>query len=190
MLTRAYPDKRILMTRDSDVFYELRERTEIANAVPIRRNEAIIYISIHANASSNRNVRGYEVWYLSPDHRRNVLDESEYADSPVLRRIMNSLTEEGITTESTRLGGSILNSFDTVVGRSMPSRGLKAEEWFVVRHSRMPAVLVELGFVTNRDDAVLMTSDTGLNKLTEALYKGIMDFVDEFERSGGFIATR
>jgi N-acetylmuramoyl-L-alanine amidase len=103
---------------------------------------------------------------------------------------MNSLREEDITYESTHLGASILNAFDSAVGRSMPSRGLKAEEWFVVRHSRMPAVLVELGFVTNREDAILMTSDTGLNKITEALYKGIMNFVDEFERSGGFIAAR
>jgi N-acetylmuramoyl-L-alanine amidase len=178
------------MTRDSDIFYELRERTDIANSVPIRKNEAIIYISIHANASNNRNARGYEVWYLSPEHRRTLLDDTQYSDSPGLRKIMNSLMEEGITVESTKLGVSILDAFDNTVGRSMPSRGLKAEEWFVVRHSRMPAVLVELGFVTNREDVLLMTVDTHLHKLVEALYKGIMDFVGDFESSGGFIAAR
>jgi len=72
----------------------------------------------------------------------------------------------------------------------MPSRGLKAENWFVVRRSNMPAVLVELGFVSNRADMQIMTSDTDLRKLVEAVYKGIVDFVGAFEASGGFIAAR
>jgi len=191
LLVKAYPDKRVLMTRESDITCSLEERTSIANSVPVRKNEAIIYISIHANASpSNRNARGYEVWHLSPDYRRSLLDESHFPESPDLRRIMNILTEESYMTESIRIAQSILDSMGTAMGKSMPSRGLKAEEWFVVRRSRMPAVLVELGFVTNSEDAVLMTNDAGLNKLVEAVYKGIADFVGDFERSGGFIAAR
>jgi len=54
----------------------------------------------------------------------------------------------------------------------------------------MPAVLVELGFITNKEDAQLMTADASLHKLIEAVYKGITDFVSDFERSGGYIAAR
>jgi N-acetylmuramoyl-L-alanine amidase len=190
MLTRAYPDKRILMTRESDITLSLEERTLIANAVPIRRNEAIIYISIHANSSRDRNAKGFEVWHIKPDYRRNLLDESHFPDSPELRQIMNLLTEEAFIAESIRIAGSILDSLQVAMGNSMPSRGLKEEDWFVVRRSNMPAVLVELGFVSNRDDTLIMTSDAGLRKLVEALYKGISDFVADFERSGGFIAAR
>ena len=190
MLAAVYPDKRILMTRESDITMSLQERTLIANSIPIRRNEAIIYISIHANFASNRNVRGYEVWYLNPEYRRDLLDESHFPDSPELRKIMNLITEEAFNAESIRIAESILGSLRTTMGNSMPSRGLKAEEWFVVRRSNMPAVLVELGFVSNREDAVLMTTDTHLRKLVEAVYKGIADFVSAFERSGGFIAAR
>jgi N-acetylmuramoyl-L-alanine amidase len=190
ILTRAYPDKRILMTRESDITLSLEERTLIANAVPIRRNEAIIYISIHANSSRDRNAKGFEVWHLKPDFRRTLLDESHFPDSPELRQIMNLLTEEAYITESIRIAGSILESLGEAMGRSMPSRGLKEENWFVVRLSHMPAVLVELGFVSNRDDVQIMTSDAGLNKLVDALYKGISRFVADFERSGGFIAAR
>jgi len=68
------------------------------------------------------------------------------------------------------------------------ARGIKQEEWFVVRNARMPWVLVELGFVTNPEDARLMTDDAYLRNLSEALYKGITDFVGTFERSGGFTA--
>jgi len=190
LLIKAYPGKRILITRDSDITCSLEERTNIANAVPIRKNEAIIYISIHANSSRDKNAKGFEVWHLKSDYRRNVLDESHFPDSPELRKIMNLLTEEAFMTESIRIADSILTSLKSAMGKSMPSRGLKEEDWFVVRRSRMPAVLVELGFVSNRDDALIMTSDEGLRKLTEAVYKGIVEFVGAFERSGGFIAAR
>jgi N-acetylmuramoyl-L-alanine amidase len=190
LLTKAYPDKRILLTRESDITLSLEERTLIANSVPIRKNEAIIYISIHANASFDKNAKGYEVWHIKPDYRRTLLDDTHFPDSPELRQIMNLLTEEAYITESIRIAGSILDSLKDAMGRSMPSRGLKEENWFVVRLSHMPAVLVELGFVSNKDDALIMTSDSGLNKMVDALYKGIALFVADFERSGGFIAAR
>jgi len=190
LLVKAYPDKRILMTRENDITCSLEERTAIANAVPIRKNEAIIYISIHANFSSNKNVKGFEVWHLKPDFRRDVLDQSLFSESPELRKIMNLLTEEAFIAESIKIAESILESLKTTMGTAIPSRGLKEEDWFVVRRSRMPAVLVELGFVSNKDDALLMTTDAHLRKMVEALYKGITEFVGDFERSGGFIAAR
>jgi N-acetylmuramoyl-L-alanine amidase len=103
---------------------------------------------------------------------------------------MNMLTEEAFTMESIRIAQSILDAFGEAMGNSMPSRGLKAEEFFVVRRSNMPAVLVELGFVTNREDALLMTNDTHLKRMAEAVYKGISSFVRDFESSGGFIAAQ
>jgi N-acetylmuramoyl-L-alanine amidase len=190
-LSRAYPDKRILMTREGDTFPSLEDRVAIANSVSLRDNEAIIYISIHANYNFNAGARGYEVWYLSPDYRRNVLpDHSKYEDSKEVIPILNAMLEEEFTTESVIIAQSILKSFKETLGGSVPSRGLKAEEWFVVRNSRMPAVLVELGFVSNPEDARLMTGEDGLRKLTDALYKGITDFVSVFERSGGFTVVR
>ena len=190
LLVKAYPDKRVLMTRESDITMSLEERTLIANAVPIRKNEAIIYISIHANYVSDQRARGFEVWHLNPEYQRTVLDASYFPDSPELRKIMNTLTEEAFMAESIRIAQSILDSLKNTMGRNMPSRGLKAEEWFVVRRSNMPAVLVELGFVSNKDDALLMTTDEHLRKMVEAVYKGIADFITIFERSGGFIASR
>jgi N-acetylmuramoyl-L-alanine amidase len=178
------------MTRESDITMSLQERTLIANAVPIRKNEAIIYISMHANYASDQRARGYEVWHLNPEYRRNLLDESYFPDSPELRRIMNTLTEEAFTAESIRIAQSILSSLRETMDPSMPSRGLKAEEWFVVRRSNMPAVLVELGFVSNSEDALLMTTDVHLRRMVDAVYKGIVDFISAFERSGGFIASR
>jgi N-acetylmuramoyl-L-alanine amidase len=190
VLDRAYPDKQVLMTRSTDVFYSLEERTSMANSVPLNENEAIIYISIHANYVFNQRVRGYEVWYLSPDYRRDLLDPAASPESADVAAIMNAMLEEEFTTESIILAQSILKHLGRNLGSSVPSRGLKAKDWFVVRNSRMPAVLVELGFVSNAADAQLMTGEAGLRKLTDALYNGIIEFVNVFERSGGFTAAR
>ena len=192
VLRQAYPGKQILMTRDSDTFPSLVERTVIANSVPLKDNEAIIYISIHANKTlaSNPGTRGYEVLYLNPNFRRNVLGSEKLDDLDNILPILNDLLQEEYTTESILNGQSILRSLGETLGPSVPSRGLKAGEWMVVKNARMPAVLVELGFLDNRDDVLLMTTEDGLRKLTDALYKGISAFVTAFERSGGFTAVR
>ena len=190
ILKSAFPDKRILMTRDKDVYPTLKERTLQANSVPIRDNEAIIYISIHANKAFNKNARGYEVWYLDPDTRRNLLDPAKYSDSSDILPILNDMLQEEFTTESILIGKSILRTLGEVFGPSVPSRGLKAGGWEVVKGSRMPAVLVELGFLSNGDDVGQMTTEEGLQKYTEALYKGITEFIGTFERSGGFTAVQ
>jgi N-acetylmuramoyl-L-alanine amidase len=130
------------------------------------------------------------VWHLNPEFQRQVLDDSHFPDSPELRDIMNILTQEAFMMESVRIAQSILDSLKTAMGRAMPSRGLKANDFFVVRRSNMPAVLVELGFVTNKDDVLLMTNDASLHKLTEAVYKGVIDFISDFEHSGGFVVQR
>ena len=194
-LSAAYPDKQILLTREGDTFPSKESRVEMANSVPLTGNEAAIYISVHANSSFNRDARGYEVWYLSPNYRREVIDRSKYADSIIgaqeeVLPILNSMLEEEITTESILLANSILKGLGDTVGNLLPSRGLKAEEWFVVRNARMPSVLVELGFVSNQTDALLMNDEAYLKKLSDALYKGISDFITFFERSGGFTALQ
>ena len=184
MLTQTYPDKRILMTRDTDIYHTLDRRAEIANAVTVRDNEAVIFISIHANAAQNSNARGYEVWHItsSTGQRRSLLDTKKYNYTSDINAILNHLLNEEYTTESILLADLILQGFADTFGSSLPSRGRKANDWFVVRNSRMPAVLVELGFVSNRQDALLMTSEEGLQKLTSSLYNGITNFIGIFER--------
>jgi N-acetylmuramoyl-L-alanine amidase len=187
-LTAAYPDKRILLTREGDTNPTKDARVNMANSVPLGTNEAAIYVSVHANSSLNKSARGYEVWYLTPSYRREVIDRNAYSDSREVLPILNSMMEEELTTESILLANYILKRMGETVGKQSPSRGLKAEEWFVVRNARMPAVLVELGFVSNETDALLMDSDVYLKNLSDALYKGISDFIAFFERSGGLTA--
>ncbi|MDR0760739.1 MAG: N-acetylmuramoyl-L-alanine amidase [Treponema sp.] len=189
-LSEAYPDKRVLLTREGDTYPTLEERVAIANSTPLKDNEAIVFVSIHANASFNRDARGFEVWYLSPEYRRTVIDRDKYADSAEVIPILNAMLEEEFTTESIMMAQSLVRRVNEDLGNHIPSRGIKAEEWFVVRNARMPSVLVELGFVSNKEDALFLSDEVYLRSLADSLYKGIADFVAAFEGTGGFTAIR
>jgi N-acetylmuramoyl-L-alanine amidase len=180
-LKRQYPGKKVLITRTGDTYPTLEDRVVQANSVQLKDNEAIIYISVHANASLNKRARGFEVWYLSPDHRRQVLDKDKFSESREIMTIFNSMLEEEFTTESIEMAKAIDERFKKDFSALMPSRGLKAEEWYVVRKARMPSVLVELGFVTNPEDARLLSDSAYLKKFADSIYKGIVDFVTKFE---------
>lgn len=185
LLKTAYPDKKILMTRSTDTFISLSKRTEIANSVQLEENEAIIYISIHVNASLDSKASGYEAWYLSPGYRRQVLGDDVIEDESVLS-ILNSMMEEEYTTESILIANFIMSGISAQVGNLSASRGIKAEEWFVVRNANMPSVLVETGFLTNPTEGALLADDSYLQKLSFGIYNGLQAFVTHFERSRGF----
>ena len=186
----AYPDKKIIMTRDTDKFLSLVERTDIANAVQVDSDEATLYISVHVNSSLNKNASGYEVWYLSPGYRRTVIDESVAEGDETLLPILNSMLEEEYTKESIMIAEFIMDGMQAQIGTQSKARGIKEEEWFVVKNSNMPAVLIELGFLSNYNEAVLLNSDKYLKKATLGIYNGIAAFITHFERSRGFTSTK
>ena len=189
MLVERYPTKRIVLTRDADVFLELEERVEIANNIELNEEmEAIIFISIHANASLNPNTYGYEVWYLPPEFGRGDLISRELtgANADDLESILNTMKDEEFTVESVLLARHILDGFDTMIGDRSKNLGLKEESWFVVRNAKMPSVLVELGFVTNSEEAARMVDPVHLRKMAVGLYNGITEFISEFESKKGF----
>lgn len=181
-LKRRYRDKDIILTRSVDEFITLEQRTVIANEIELEDNESIIFVSIHANASLNSKAKGFEVWYLPPEYRRELLDESILdGESGDVFPILNTMLEEEITVESILLAQSIQNGLNQAVGSFISDRGLKEESWFVVRNAKMPAVLVELGFITNKEEAIILGDITYLKKISEGIYNGISSFIDHFE---------
>ena len=184
-LQGAYPDKRILMTRSTDVYLKLEERTEIANSVRLNENEAILYVSIHVNASLDQTVSGYEAWYLTPDYRRQVLDK-KVSDDEDIQSILNDMMEEEYTLESILISKFVLEGIEGQVGKLSSSRGMKANDWFVVKNSMMPSVLLEIGFLTNETEARLLADESYLKKVALGVYNGLQAFVSHFERSRGF----
>ena len=186
-LKRQYPDKTILLTRSGDTYPTLEERVAMANAIELGKEDAIIYVSIHANASLNTKATGFEVWYLPPDYRRTLIDQDSIdVESEEVLPILNTMLEEEYTTESILLAQRVIDSLEREVGDTSPNRGLKEEIWFVVRKAKMPSILIELGFVTNQEEALLLSDPAYLQKLSKAIYNGVSGFVEDFERTKGF----
>jgi N-acetylmuramoyl-L-alanine amidase len=181
MLSKNYPEKRIMLTRNDDVYPTLEERTEIANSVELGENEAMVFISIHANASFNSKASGFEVWYLPPDYRRELIDpESIDPNAREVAPILNTMLEEEYTVESILLARSVSAGMEQMIGDKSENRGLKEESWFVVRNAKMPSVLIELGFVTNPEEARSLGDAGYLKKLTQGIYNGVVGFINRF----------
>ncbi len=179
MLKSNYPDKKILLTRSKDTYPTLGARVAMANAVKLGKNESVLYVSIHVNAALNTKASGFEVWYLPPDYRRQVLDKKGVPKE--IHSILNSMLEEEFTAESILMAQNILNGLDAKIGKQSKSRGLKANQWFVVRNVKMPSVLVELGFITNPKEVRLMDTPAYLKKCAQGIYNGLSNFINSFE---------
>ena len=189
-LKQTYPDKKIMLTRNTDTFLTLNQRTDIANTVKLDEHEAIIYVSIHANSAFYGKAKGYEVWYLSPGYRRTLIKNTNNDKDKEVLPILNSMMEEEFTTESILIAKYIQDGMKAQVGSLSVDRGIKEEEWFVVRNANMPSVLVELGFVTNEEEAKLLFDKNYLRKLSLGIYNGLTAFVTHFERSRGFTGAK
>ena len=113
-------------------------------------------------------------------------EELEGANTEGLRNILNTMKDEEFTVESVLLARNILEGLDGVIGASSKNLGLKEESWFVVRNAKMPSVLVELGFITNPEEAKLMSDQLHLRKMATGLYNGITEFIEQFESKKGF----
>jgi len=183
-LRAVLPGKDVVLTRSDDSFVELEARAAMANSLQERLGDAVLYVSIHANASPRSAANGFEVWYLPPTYRRTLIGSDAAGTDPDLAPILNTMLEEEISVESVVLAREILGAIDAQVGKLSPNRGLKEEAWAVVRNSRMPAVLVEVGYVTNPQEAANLADPAYLMDLAEGLYNGIIAFVARFERAG------
>jgi N-acetylmuramoyl-L-alanine amidase, family 3 len=180
MLRKTYPDKKILLTRSDDTYPSLEERVEMANKVLLKKNEAILYISIHANASPfNKKPYGFEIWYLPTDYRRNLIDKN--TASREIAHILNIMLEEEFSTESILIAKNISDGLEAQIGKESKNRGLKEKEWFVVRNAKMPSVLIELGFVTNPEEAKRLNTPSYLQKCAQGIYNGLTAFISRFE---------
>jgi len=182
LLRSRYPERKIITTRDDDSFPSLEDRVAMANSAGLGMKETVIYVSIHANASFNKNAKGYEVWYLNPEYRRTVVDaETVKEKGSDSAPILNAMLEEEFTTESIILARKVYDRLGLSIGASSPGRGIRAEEWFVVRNAKMPSILIEMGFITHPEEGRLLATSSYLRKIGDAIYNGIVDFIEHFE---------
>lgn len=186
LLKGAYPEKEILFTRTVDSFVSLEDRVVVANSLLEKSKETVLYVSIHANTSPfNKNASGFEVWCLPPTYKRTLLDENSAGkENHEILPILNGMLEEEISLESTVLAQEILSGLDGKIGQLSADRGLRQNDWYVVRNARMPAVLVEVGFISNPEEAARLADDRYLKDVADGMYSGVRAFIQRFEQNG------
>ncbi|MEM6326600.1 MAG: N-acetylmuramoyl-L-alanine amidase [Bacteroidota bacterium] len=174
-------------TRD-DQFHSLRERGRIAN-----REGGKLFISVHANAASSSRAHGTETFFLAP-HRsesaRQVMerensvielesDPSLYADFDDEGGILRALAMSAYQEESQLLATLVEREF---VASGRHSRGVKQAPFLVLWAASMPAVLVETGFITNREEARFLASTDGQERTARAIFRAVKAYKEKYER--------
>jgi N-acetylmuramoyl-L-alanine amidase len=170
---------RVLLTRDDDRTLPLDERAAFAN-----NNKADVFLSLHANASLRRTATGAEVFYLSldrADEEARRVAESEGVAMPVFgggtREIDVILWEMAQTrhlTQSAELARAVEAQLRALV--PMSPRALQQAPFRVLVGANMPAVLVELGYVTNAEQESALASVPFQNRLAQAITEAVTHF--------------
>lgn len=182
-IKHKYPDIEVILTRDSDRFVALEERTAIANS-----RRADLFISVHANASPSRAASGVETYFLSPDRapqedadtaaRENSrVAADKPADKEKAKPIVASVTVGNRVAESRELARYIQSGLVRGIGAASPrtasNRGVKHAAFVVLLGAAMPSVLAEVSFLSNpKDDALLQTSPFR-DRIAASLFAGL-----------------
>ena len=187
---------RVVMTRTEDVFVPLEERTAIAN-----RAKADFFISIHVNSAPKSRAQGFEAYYLSREPSDSVARASAIRENlPVnlgglkpseqeaLKAILWDMANTLYLRESSELAQMLLQELDEIL--RVNNRGVKSAPFFVLMGAAMPAVLVEVAFISNPKEEKKLQAEAYKNQVADALYAAIARFKQRYERRLGLSPSR
>jgi N-acetylmuramoyl-L-alanine amidase len=168
----------VVMTRSKDVFVPLETRTAVAN-----QQKADLFISIHANSSKQKTVRGVETFFLNITRSREVLDIAarENATSGGLIHDLDDIVKKIMMNdkidESRDLAQHVQKSLAALKG-SGPDRGVKEAPFVVLIGANMPSVLAEIGFISNPSDEKQVKTPAWRQQIAESLFEGVRSYSD------------
>ena len=170
----------VVLTRRDDRFIPLEDRTAIANA-----EGADLFVSLHMNASPNSEARGLETYYLDNTNdeaslrlaaRENGTSRRNVSD---LQFILSDMTQnmklEDSITLAHHLQHSLVDGMSTRL-TDVKDLGVKKALFYVLVGARMPSVLVEMFFITNKTEGRAMSQESYQNAVVDALYDGILKY--------------
>ncbi len=190
MIKERFPEVKVLYTRDKDVFINLYDRAKLANT-----NNADLFISIHANAAEGTAAFGTETWVLGltkTDAQKAVADKENatiYLEDDGGAQYKDfDLSPDAIIVRSLMLGVYMQHSINLagLIQKSLKSkgrndRGVKQGPFIVLFTATVPAVLVELGFLSNPAEEKYMASDAGKTELTQSLFEAFVAYKSQID---------
>lgn len=187
-LSKEYTDIKIIMTRDSDEFVELKTRGSIANI-----EGGNLFVSIHCNAKKNEenDKSGFEIYVLDlarVDEARDItynenlfISKAEKPDSAYIeqRKILASIYQQTYLRYSNRFANII--ETEMIKGCKLPSRGVLQAGFWVLLSASMPSVLVECGYLSNKTDEEYLKSEKGQTEIARSVFKAIRYFKMDYD---------
>jgi N-acetylmuramoyl-L-alanine amidase len=182
----------VVYTRDDDTFIPLETRTAIAN-----KEQADLFISIHANSSSDASARGVETYYLNFTSHADALEvaarENAVSEQSIheLQDLVKKIALKEKIGESREFAADVQRSLFTGLSAKSPgvrNRGVKKAPFVVLIGANMPSILAEIAFVSNPDDAKKLKTSDYRQRIAESLYKGVSKYVNSL--SGVKVASK
>ena len=176
----------VIYTRTTDRSVSLKERTKLAND-----SEADLFISVHANSSRLRSIRGVETYYLSFTTNSWALGVASRENAAAQRSIheLESLLSKIALTEkieeSREFAGKVQKSLYTGLSKQtkgLRNRGVRKAPFMVLVGAKMPAVLAEVGFLSNPRDEKLLKSSSYRQKIANYLFEGVRNYSDTLSK--------
>jgi N-acetylmuramoyl-L-alanine amidase len=176
----------VILTRGSDVFIPLEERTAIANS-----RGADLFLSIHANSARNPDARGIETYFLSfaQDAHAEAVAARENAVSAAtmkdLQNLVKAITLNSKLDESRDFAASVQESMvDSLreVAPAIRDRGVRTAPLYVLIGANMPSVLAEISFVSNPADEKLLRTPEHRGRIADSLFAGVRGYLDALNR--------
>jgi N-acetylmuramoyl-L-alanine amidase len=176
----------VVLTRETDKFVRLEERARLANAA-----RGDLFISVHCNSLPQRHIRGIETYTLNlaSDRyairlaaRENATSEKGMSD---LRFLLADLATRANTEESVRLATQVqagLVSRLTPKDRKIRDLGTKEALFYVLLGTKMPAILVETGFLSNPEEGKRLATPAYQDDVARAIAAGVQDFLGHRDR--------
>ncbi|MCS7262535.1 MAG: N-acetylmuramoyl-L-alanine amidase [Aquificaceae bacterium] len=175
----------VIMTRSEDVFVPLQERANVA-----LRNRADLFVSIHADAHPQRlpDARGTTIFAISSEaaqkRRQHLLSSEPYAklvfgnsDLPIsARAVLADLAMDVTLNESVVFGKKLARAVNKTLGRNVHFRGIQRAGFAVLKTPGVPSVLVEVGFMTNPQEELMMADESFQQEFARALYLAIKEY--------------
>ena len=191
-IAEEFPDVKIIYTRDSDVFLELNERTEIAN-----KSNADLFISIHCDGFTNPKPSGASVFVMGMSKLKANMDVAMRENSAIYLEdnyqqkydgfdpksaesyIVFSLMQNTYLNQSLQIAEEVESEFSNRANRK--SRGVKQAPFYVISRTNMPSILVECGFLTNPKEEEFLHSDLGQDYIASAIFRAFRSYKQNIE---------
>ena len=201
-LVRDRLDVKVLFSRDGDHFVTLRDRTSFAN-----RERADLFVSIHANAHREAWSSGVETYFLSSEATDNTARQVAALENAVVqlekpaaasaragtrmdtvKQILWDLAQSEFQLESSRLAEVVQDSMTQVL--RMPNRGVKQAGFYVLGGAAMPAILVEIGFVTNPKEERRLKDSRYRDEVAQAIAAGLAAYKRHWDQRARAVAEK